>query len=56
MTKLDKPLTRLVDFGGNEIAVTLVPADAGLPPCVEFREKGHHRPYRTITIDPPVSS
>ena len=55
MTTLDKPLSRLIEFGGREIIVTVVPADAGFPPHVKLREKGHKKSYASWTIDPPAT-
>ena len=53
MTKLEKPLSRLVDVGGREIIVTLFPADAGIQAHIKLRETGKHSSYKAIYIDSP---
>lgn len=55
MTPLEKPLSRVVEVAGQEIIVTLCPADAGILAHIKLRVKGQHKSYRAIYIEgPPV--
>ena len=53
MTPLEKPLSRVVEVGGQEIVVTLCPSDAGILAHIKLRVKGQHKSYRAIYIEPP---
>lgn len=53
MTALDKPLSRLVTIAGQEIVVTLVPEDAGIPAHLKLRRAGDKKSFRSIVLDPP---
>ncbi len=56
MTKLDKPLRRIVDVGhGHQIVVELVPADEGIQAHIKFRLPGAQRSFFTKYIEPPPS-
>lgn len=48
-TPLDKPVTRVVDFGRGAVSVTLT--SAGDVPVIRFREKG-----RRVTFDLPLAA
>ncbi|MGQ0721052.1 MAG: hypothetical protein ACT4PE_05690 [Candidatus Eiseniibacteriota bacterium] len=55
MTKLEKPMSRIVEVAGAEVVVTLVPEDGGIQPHIKFRLKGNHKAYRSQYIElPPV--
>lgn len=49
MTSLDKPVSRMVDFGRGPVCVTLT--SAGDVPVIRFRDKGRH-----VTFDLPLSA
>lgn len=53
MTKLDKPLVRLVECYGQEIIVELIPTDAGIPAHIKLRVKGAKKSYKSTYIEPP---
>jgi len=54
MTKLDKPLRRIVTVaGGKEIVVELVPADEGIQAHLKLRLAGAKKSYFTMYIQPP---
>lgn len=56
MTKLDKPLRRVVDVtGGKQIVVEIVPADEGIPAHIKFRLPGAQRSFFTKYIEQPTS-
>ena len=56
MTKLDKPLRRVVTVaGGQEIVVELVPADEGIQAHLKLRLVNAKKSYFTMYIQPPAT-
>lgn len=53
MTKLEKPLSRLVDVQGQPVIVTLAPEDAGIRAHIKFRIQGQHKAYFSFYIELP---
>jgi hypothetical protein len=54
VTILHKPLSRIVEVGGQEIVVTICPADAGIMAHIKLRVKGQHKSYKAIYIEAPA--
>ncbi len=50
MTRLTNPLQRIVEVGGVDVVVAIVPSTNGMPAHVCFREKGKRKPHWSLFI------
>jgi len=53
IARLAKPLSRTLTVSRQEVIITLVPEEAGIPAHIKLRLPDHHKAFRSITIDPP---